>query len=756
MNAPSRAVFVPLSALVAAAAVLCAFVPVAARPGYESSLVLSPLVALASGLVAVSVVTRARRARRPLGFGRMVGAALGWGLVPVAAALSILLVAGLVRGLCDPVQGLGFFAVGPLCSGAAAAVSGAVVGAAVAGRRLPLLAWVLVLLASLAWDGFLVYTTPQVHVHDHLLGHFAGPLYDEDVALGASHLSFRLITAARLVPLALLGWALHEPTGARARASRLRRPVPLVLAAVTAAVWTATFLAEPRLGLRTSERAIVRLLGDTVHADGLVIHLPPGLEKSERDLVAAEARVSRARLEEFFGGAPNRTLVVYMFPDARSMREMTGTGPTSVAKPWLGATTVVYAPPPHPTLEHELAHLFSARWAEGPLRMPGRLWGLLSDPLKLEGVAVAAHWDGDPLDPHSRSAALIRAGIVEDPIDVSGLGFFTHRGGVSYLLSGSFVRHLRDRHGAASLRAWYAGAGFEEAFGIGRREAVGRWREMLGRLDVSRRWVEAMELRYSEPAIWERPCPHQVANIVEDARRAASSGELDRAAKLVGRACAIAPEDEHLALAHLGLAVSRGRSEEARDLLAELRRSPLADGPLAPALRARSGDLAWLRGDGRRAAHEYEDALAMTPEDAERRLLLMKRWAARFEGADGDLRGYLLGTWRPHRPREAAAMLGEIAAEHPHVAQIRYLLGRALVNAGEFEEGASELLRSQELDPGLDLVEGEALWLAGWAFARCGRIEEARDALARLEAMPPPTPALAYRARVLAEVVEAL
>ena len=50
----------------------------------------------------------------------------------LAASLAVLLAAGVVRGLCDPLQGLGFFLVGPASSSLASASLAAVI-ALVAG-----------------------------------------------------------------------------------------------------------------------------------------------------------------------------------------------------------------------------------------------------------------------------------------------------------------------------------------------------------------------------------------------------------------------------------------------------------------------------------------------------------------------------------------------------------------------------------------------------------------------------------------------
>ena len=122
---------------------------------------------------------------------------------------------------------------------------------------MPYVAWAVVAAASLGVDVALVYDTPGVYVFDHLLGHFAGPIYDEAVGVELRHAAFRAISIARLLPLVLLLVLLYDPVMVEASTWKLGRPRVLATLVLMALVGGVTWYVEPRLGLRSSEAHIV-------------------------------------------------------------------------------------------------------------------------------------------------------------------------------------------------------------------------------------------------------------------------------------------------------------------------------------------------------------------------------------------------------------------------------------------------------------------------------------------------------------------
>lgn len=739
-----------------AAAATCAAFAISARPGYESALVLAPVAATGSGFIAAGAVVRARRLHEALSLPHLLVRVLVSTLPAVLASLLVLVAAASIRGFCDPLQGLGFFVTGPLCSALAAGGLATVIVLAVPGRRWLFAAWIAALGASFAWDAALLYHTPQVFVFDHLLGTFGGPLYDEAVGLETRHLVFRLFTVARFGALLVLAHTLHDPRRHRLAPSHLSRRAPRAALGAFVIVLLATFLAEPALGLRSSQSEIRRRLGGTTVTKHFIIHHPQELTERQVAFLEAEAEIRWNQLREFFGDAPERRLTLTFFRTGREMRHLTGTGPTNVAKPWLGAAFMVYEGPPHPVAKHEMAHLFSAKWGRGPFRTPGALWGILADPMLLEGTAVAADWRGDPLDPHTRSAAILEIGLIDDPAELAGAtGFYTHQGGLAYVMAGSFVRWLWSTHGADPIHRWYAGAPFEEAFGTTRREALDSWQDHLRTIDVPPRWLSALERRYSRKSVFHRPCPHQVALLLGRAASSRIAGDTELSSVIMDRICEIAPDDTGLEVVRLGHLISTGSITDARSEVNELLEPGAADAGYQAKILEHAGDVSWLAGGDGAARRYYTRALGLSAEDAAVRMLTVKLWAVTHPEPGRELRAYLTGSTTD--PGNIPALLGHLAAHNPGEPLLGYLLGRAHFNAGDWQDAAASLEPSIYGLIETPLIQAEALRLLAAARLWSGDRTGSLDAIDRLEKMGPPSPALRYHAgewRALAEAMK--
>ena len=155
-----------------------------------------------------------------------------------------------------------------------------------------------------------------------------------------------------------------------------------------------------RLGFRSSDAAVRTALGgrtETEHAD---ILYPRGKSPEEVERLGRDVEFRLRQLGGFFGAPPPAVRVV-VFRSPEEKQRWVGAGGTQFAKPWLGSVYLNDAPFPHPTLQHELAHVAAGAFGSGPFRVTSR-WGL---PLMgvVEGVAVAA-------DDPPRRAHLARLG----------------------------------------------------------------------------------------------------------------------------------------------------------------------------------------------------------------------------------------------------------------------------------------------------------------------------------------------------------
>jgi tetratricopeptide (TPR) repeat protein len=202
--------------------------------------------------------------------------------------------------------------------------------------------------------------------------------------------------------------------------------------------------------------------------------------------------------------------------------------------------------------------------------------------------------------------------------------------------------------------------------------------------------------------------------------------------------------------------VSSGSLEKARaevDSLMKLEKQIAANRIVVLGL---SGDIAWLAGDTARAQVDYSEALDLAAEDASIRMLAIKIWATSHPGPGRGVRDYLLGSASGDL-RKGLALLEDLALRYPDEPEVSYLLGRAQYLAGQWREAAQSLERAAEGPLGGSVVQAEAIRLLAASLVWEGDRQGALSAIKRLEAMPPPTPALRFQAgewRALAEAME--
>ena len=102
---------------------------------------------------------------------------------------------------------------------------------------------------------------------------------------------------------------------------------------------------------------------------------------------------------------------------------------------------------PHSVLAHELAHIVAGNVGMGPMRITGKLHGLIPDLALVEGVAVAAAWSSSApggITPHQWTRAMLDLAIAPRLHDIVGTGFLGQQKRLAYTYVGSLVRFIAD------------------------------------------------------------------------------------------------------------------------------------------------------------------------------------------------------------------------------------------------------------------------------------------------------------------------
>src|SRR3954467_8993142 len=354
-------------------ALVSCFLPLADHLGYE----LSELVALAAGLFGgIPGIAAARMERESCT--RALARALWFSLSTLAIPVSVILLNGLRRPVCNPLGGFALYLTLAVPSATLACTLGVACGF-LAPRRAGFV-YAAVFAGSLAIALWPVIYGPQVFAFHHLGGMYPGPIYDEAIATSRALWLFRadtLLYAGACASIALIA----GPPRPR------RRGIAGLVACGIGALWLS--LQAEKLHWKASAAELDEELGGRIETAHLMLHFPREKKDEERALLARDAENDLNAAARFFGIAPEGRIDVYLYRSAEEKRTLIGAAETSFTKPWLRQIHTNDAPAPHPVLRHELVHALGAQIARGPWKVPG---GLVPQMALVEGAAVAGDW----------------------------------------------------------------------------------------------------------------------------------------------------------------------------------------------------------------------------------------------------------------------------------------------------------------------------------------------------------------------------
>jgi tetratricopeptide (TPR) repeat protein len=438
-----------------------------------------------------------------------------------------------------------------------------------------------------------------------------------------------------------------------------------------------------------------------------------------------------------------------LFASAEQKAALMGAGHTYIAKPWRHEIYLNAGPFPHPVVRHELAHVIAGSFGTGPFRVAGPLGGIIPDPGRIEGFAVAAAPREDTdLSLYEWARAMRDLELLPKVSSLFRLSFLGTASTTAYTAAGAFVSFLHQELGPGPLKRWYEGESADSALG----KSLDEWEQAfiahLDQVTVSEAAMAEARARFDRPAIFGRRCPHAV-----DALGAEAGGALRRqdpvlALSLYRDVLALDPHDLD---ARLGLGSCAELSGEPKS--AEERYQVLVDDPTLTehargVARERLGDLALATRQYDTALVHYEKARQSAVNEHRLRGIDAKEYAAKrglnepdglatraiTELLIGDLE---LGT----EPLLASAWLGEWTKAEPENGLAGYLLGKNLYNRGRYEEALAELesALSQKLEP--PSAEREALRVKVILACVLGRKDVGASAAKRFAELEDASPA---------------
>ncbi|MFO7566115.1 MAG: tetratricopeptide repeat protein [Enhygromyxa sp.] len=742
-------------ALVFLAVLALSFVPMAGTLGYYSSLLLAPPMSLLAAVIGVEGV-RAIRSQIPAAnegteaLWRLAGdglVELGW---LIGSALAPLVLGMLWNPNCDPIAGLGYFVMGPVC----AAVIGWTAGVGVTiligdrPRWQQLTAAFMPFLISTAIGVHRLYFEPVVFAYDPFWGWFSGPIYDEGVAIGRR---FMLYRAYNFLAVGAVWLILQAGADSKLRLSIRRmfgdgpRRARSVVAGVLIAASVAIGATAPRWGFTATTQSIAEVLSGTRETEHFVIrYVPSSVTAREIEVVVAEHEFAWAQLERRLGRAPDRKVESFIFVSGKQRGALIGADKVEVSPPWRRQMYLSHRLWPHDVMHHELAHAFLGDFGDSLLGLPiarFRFSGAL-----VEGVPTAlaprAH---DNLGLHEQAAILERLDKRPPLSAIMGAGFWGAAASRAYTAAGSFVLWLAETRGWPAVAELYGNAGdFRRTYGASLAELEGEWLEFLRAIPLREQDVEAQAQRFERGSVFRRPCAHRAADLLRASARAQLHGRRDEALELQRKLCRIEPEDPGHVLRLARTHASFDEFEAAAALLDELAARDKLTSTITAVIAEQRGDTSLLSGRLGEAATHYHAAMERGLSEARRRQLQIKLIAAGDPALAPLIAAYFDPFGREDNS-EAKAILRvwtatQIAGLPGHQALGNYLLGRQFLVIAAPEQAADVLALALAPGPGEPSLPGPEIERAALlsqvsALTQLRAWDRARALLDRVEAL---------------------
>jgi tetratricopeptide (TPR) repeat protein len=667
------------------------FIPQFGGPGYEAALA-AGLVLPATAALAVAFELAGRRLEPLAAFGR--GLALGFGLSLLG--LLIVLGHGLRVGICDATWGLELYLLGPLPGALLAGVSGAAVGL-LAGRvkvgwrrrTVCILGALSAPLLGIGVSLFRFYTSPMVFAFDPFFGYFAGPLYDTVIDAFWPLATYR---AGTLLTLLGLGTAAAHFDGAL-NFMGFRGRSWLSFVSLSALVGSATLLCNgTTLGHSSTRSSIEAALGQAVHGARCDVKYSSGILRRDALLFARDCDAELWADEAYFETRGPARVTAFLFANEAEKGRLMGASSTYIAKPWRREIYVQYAAYPHPVLGHELAHVVAGSFGTGPFRVSGPFGGLLPDPGRIEGVAVAASPnDNDDFTLDEWAKTLLDLGLLPPLESVFRLGFLGRNSSTAYTVAGAFVHWLHDHYGAAALRHWYGGEPIEHVVGKNFAELERAWRADLLRVQVAPALLNEARVRFDRPSLFGRHCPRIVDRLNAVASQKLSSADTAGARVALAQLLRLDPRHTGAKFELAACAVKDGDEAGALNAYAALAASPeLAQLERAGAREAQA-DLELRVGRTADARRDYDEVARIIADEDRLRTLDVKR-SPENETQRRAIVDLLIGDPVLGAAFEVAGpRLADWARAEPENGLPSYLLGKNLFGRGRLAEAAEYL-----------------------------------------------------------------
>ena len=600
-------------------------------PGVESALVLGVILPPFCAAIGVRVVDAQRGAPALVLLVHAMTLACLTLLIPIALfTLNMLRVP-----VCEPLLGYAFLALGPGAAVLLAAAVGVLIGAYVPRVRVATTLAVLTPIGFALVEIFGFYATPAIFGYGHFFGYFPGTLYDPDITIGVTYVSYRMLTFVWWAAIASGLAATWDPETRRASYRQLRERWQLGVLCIVLVVGGLALEGEGhRLGHFSTAGTIAEALGGRRDGERCTVIYPRELPRTEAQRLADDCDFRVNRVERVLGVRQTERITAFFFRSSDEKRALMGASSTYVAKPWRREVYLQISDWPHPVLFHEVVHVVAGNIGVGPFRVAGGVGGLLPSPAIIEGVAVAVAWgEREGLTPHQWARAMLDIGLAPPLTSVEGLEFMLQPASRAYTTSGSFVRWLMDTEGTDVVRRLYLSGDWEQALGRPLAEAEVDWHRFLREeVELPEEARALAQARFERPGIFGSICPHAIANLRTELGGALAAGDDAGASERCRSILSLDEGQAYTRAMWVGALARLGQIDHAERELDRLIGPPSASLPVLQYAQQELGDALWRTGESGRARTIYQELLQQPMGESAARQLDVRVLATRAGG----------------------------------------------------------------------------------------------------------------------------
>lgn len=316
-----------------------------------------------------------------------------------------------------------------------------------------------------------LYYNPQIYFYNPIFAYFPGVMYDLHIEITKELLLYRFFNI--LFSFIVLVLILKFDKKSQSR--------KIIVTTFVVFFYLAFSFIKVSLEFSTDVDRIKNELTNKIVTEHFEIFLPSNISKREIELVKINHEFYYNELNQVLGAEPKNKITSFLFETGVQKKKLFGSQNADVAKLWSNQIYLNYSRYEN-SLKHEMAHIFSAEFANGIFKMPA-----MYNPGILEGYAMALENNYDDFDIDYLAAhALINNYKITIKNLFSNFSFFAQTSSISYIYAGSFIKYIANNYGWGKVNSLYSNLDFEKELNKNLLELETEYYEYLETLNIDR------------------------------------------------------------------------------------------------------------------------------------------------------------------------------------------------------------------------------------------------------------------------------